>query len=74
MKKTIAILLTAVSLVCIGLMAAALIGTAALGAGLAKALLPIAGALVTAYAAGKLFAAEATPAPTVTTSPAANRA
>ena len=74
MKKTVAILLTAVSLVCIGLMAAALIGTAALGAGLAKALLPMAGALVTAYAAGKLFAAEATPAPTGTTRPAAHRA
>lgn len=58
MKKTIAILLTAVSLVCIGLMATALIGTAALGAGITKALLPIAGALVTAYAAGKLFAAD----------------
>ena len=53
MKKTIAILLTAVSLVCIGLMATALIGTAALSAGITKALLPIAGALVTAYAAGK---------------------
>ena len=74
MKKTIAILLTAVSLVCIGLMATALIGTAALGAGITKALLPIAGALVTAYAAGKLFAAEAPPAPPDTTSPAANRA
>lgn len=72
MKKTIGILLTIVSLVCIGLMAAALIGTEALGAGFQKAALPIVGALVTAYAAGKLFAAEETSA--AQPKPAENRA
>lgn len=72
MKKTIGILLTIVSLVCIGLMAAALIGTEALGAGFQKAALPIVGALVTAYAAGKLFAGSETSA--VQPKPAENRA
>lgn len=72
MKKTIAILLTILSLVCVGLVAAALLGTEALGLGLQKAVLPIVGALVTAYAAGKLFGAEETPA--VTPRPETNRA
>ena len=72
MKKTIGILCTIVSLVCIGLRAAALLGTAELSAGLLKALLPMAGALVTAFAAGKLFSAEETPAGNP--KPAANRA
>lgn len=69
MKKLFASILTVVSLACIALMVYGMLGNGPVLAALQAAILPIVGALVTAYAAGKLFAAEA-PAP----APAPSRA
>lgn len=64
MKKVLASILMAVSLVCIALMVYGMLGHGPVGEALQAAILPIAGALVTAFAAGKLFAAdEPAPAP-----------
>jgi hypothetical protein len=54
MKKFLASILTVASLACIVLMIYFMLGVGPLGAAL-----PIAGALVTAFAAGKLFSAQA---------------
>ena len=59
MKKFLASILTVASLACIVLMIYFILGVGPLGAALQAAALPIAGALVTAFAAGKLFSAQA---------------
>lgn len=63
MKKFTGMILTAVSLVCVALMVYCMLSNDAMSAALQAALLPIAGALVTAFAAGKLFSAAAEPMP-----------
>lgn len=59
MKKMLASILTLVSLACLVLMVYFMLSNAPLGAALKAAALPIAGALVTAFAAGKLFGTQA---------------
>lgn len=64
MKKVIAGILTAVSLILAALMTFFILSTPDLSAALSKAILPGAAALIAAYVSGKLFSAEtALPAP-----------